>query len=251
MSSQVSAIGGCILCRSTGGPFTSREHPFPESLGNSEIVLPAGVVCDPCNHGTLARLDQAICEFMPVQFRRTMLGVKSKSGSVPRTRLATGVVENTGPASLRFMPSGKREMLRETFRDGDTVGLRFDVQGGRRLTPRYASELSRSLLKMAYELAWLDHGVAVLEPRFDHVRDLLGGQPYDGFMAMGTKGDPEHASVTVSYDLVQCDDGWRMPVVAQIYGVTLATDSRLPAPPTDLGPAVNVLTFRSSDWKAA
>jgi hypothetical protein len=41
------------------GPFKSREHPFPESLGSTEIVLPRGVVCDPCNNGPLSRLDQA------------------------------------------------------------------------------------------------------------------------------------------------------------------------------------------------
>lgn len=37
---------GCIFCRRHDGGFTSREHVFPESLGNEEVVLPRGVVCD-------------------------------------------------------------------------------------------------------------------------------------------------------------------------------------------------------------
>ena len=248
---SVGMTRGCLVCRSQEGPFTSREHPFPESLGNTEIVLPPGVVCDRCNHGPLSTLDQTICEFMPVQMRRTMLGVKSKAGSVPRTRLTTGVVESTGPAALRFLPNGGKAMLRETFRDGDTVGLRFDLKGGRRVTPRYASELSRWLLKTALELAWLDHGEMMLEARFDHIRDAVLGRPYDGFFAMGNKGDPEQGSVSLTYDLVPDSDEWRMWVVAEVFGVTLATDSRLHEPPVPLEGRASVLQFTRCDWTAA
>ncbi len=137
------------MCRAGDGGFTSREHPFPESLGNTDILLPAGVVCDRCNHGPLAVLDQTICDFMPIKVRRTMLGVASKAGSVPSTRSSTGVVEHIGPGELRFNQNSRRDMLREVFRDGDRVRLHADLRGGRRMTPRYGSELSRSLLKMA------------------------------------------------------------------------------------------------------
>jgi hypothetical protein len=101
----------CLVCGTTAGSFTSREHPFPESLGNTEIVLPPGVICDCCNNGPLSRLDQTICEFLPIQMRRTMLGVTSKAGLIPRTRFSTGVIENLGPASLRFTAAGNRAML--------------------------------------------------------------------------------------------------------------------------------------------
>jgi hypothetical protein len=180
-----------------------------------------------------------------------MLGVTSKAGAVPRTRFTTGVVEHTGPAALRFTAHGNKAMLRETFRSGDTVGLRSDLSGGRKLTPRFAAELSRALLKMALELAWLDHGDVMFESRFDHVRDLVLGAPYGGFVAMGKRGEPDHAEVSLTYDLVPDGDEWRIWVVAEFFGVTLATDSRLAAPPIPIDQHASVLTFSPLDWKAA
>jgi len=34
------------------------EHIVSEALGNVTLILPPGVVCDRCNHGTLSRLDE-------------------------------------------------------------------------------------------------------------------------------------------------------------------------------------------------
>lgn len=133
------------------------------------------MVCDRCNNGTLSSLDQAICEFFPVKMRRTMLGIRSKAGVVPTTRVSTGTVENVGLASLRFNSNTEAPMLREMERQGGTVRLQMNLSGGRRRTPRYGSELSRILLKSALECARLDHGELMLEPRFDHVRSAVLG----------------------------------------------------------------------------
>lgn len=245
-------LGGerCLVCRGGDGGFTSREHPFPESLGNTEIVLPPGVVCDRCNNGPLSVLDQTICGFLPVKMRRTMLGVASKAGSVPTTKLSTGVVEHVGPAELRFTANGNKDLFRETFRDGDTVGFKFEFGGGRKLTPRYGSELSRALLKIALELAWIDHGEMMLEARFDHVRDAILDNPYDGFIVMGKVGDPDDVSVSLTYNFASTDDIWGMWVIAKLFGVTLATDSRMARPTVDLEEHAAVLLFTSADWKA-
>jgi hypothetical protein len=37
------------------------------------------------NNETLPQLDQTICEFMPIQARRMMLGIESKAGKIPGT----------------------------------------------------------------------------------------------------------------------------------------------------------------------
>jgi hypothetical protein len=51
----------CLFCKSSDGDFTSREHIFPETVGNTDLaMLPPGVVCDRCNNGPLARLDKAL-----------------------------------------------------------------------------------------------------------------------------------------------------------------------------------------------
>jgi len=242
---------GCLVCRSDDGGFVSREHPLPESLGNTEITLPSGVVCDRCNNGPLAVLDQGVCEFLPVKMRRTMLGVNSKAGCVPSTRFQGGTVEHTGPASLRFTGDGGRRIIRETFRSRDTVGLEFSVGGGRRMTPRYGSELSRALLKIGLELAWLDHGPMMLEGRFDHIRAAILGSPRRGFFLMALRGDPAHTAVSITYDLVRDGADWRMWIVGKLFGVALATDSRLAVPPVDVSELAMVLSFDPQDFKAA
>ena len=178
---------GCLFCRRSDGGFTSPEHVIPESVGNQEIILPNGVVCDRCNHGPLAVLDQVICDFQAVKMRRTMLGIPSKGGTVPVARFSQGSIENIGPSSLVFHSSSDRPVLRENGREGDQVQLRFQATGGRRMTPRYASELSRALLKSALECAWIDHGDLMLDMRYDHARAAVLGEPRFGFFGLVTR----------------------------------------------------------------
>jgi len=84
---------GCLFCKRKDGGFTTQEHIFPESLGNTELVLPPGVVCDRCNNEKLSTLDQTICDFMPISLRRTMLGIPSKAGKIPGFRFSEGTID--------------------------------------------------------------------------------------------------------------------------------------------------------------
>lgn len=104
---------------------------------------------------------------------------------------------------------------------------------------------------MALELAWLDHGEELLEARFDHVRDAVLGKPYSGFLALGAKLDPQDVSVSLTYDLVLDGDDWRMWVVAECFGIVLATDSRMAEPPIPPDGGALVLTFTPDNWKVA
>lgn len=173
---QLAGTRGCLFCRRTDGGVRTQEHIFPESMGNDELVIPPGVVCDRCNNRTLSILDQVICEFMPVKLRRTMLGIHSKAGKIPTTNVTTGSIKNLGPGSLSLESSTKSPMLRELERHGEAVKLELKFSGGRRMTANYGSELSRALLKATLECAWIDHGEVMFEPRFDsHPRCRDGG----------------------------------------------------------------------------
>jgi hypothetical protein len=242
---------GCLFCRKGDGGFRSREHTFAESLGNVELFLPNGIVCDRCNNGTLSALDQAICEFGPIKMRRTMLGISSKSGRVPITKMSEGTIECVEPGSLRFDSNSKHAMLKEIERDGNTVRLEFNFSGGRRLTPRYASELSRAVLKSALECAWFDHGESVFESRFDHVRSAVLGTPRNGFIAIGRRANPQSTSVTLTYQFVTDTSGLtHLFVVADYFGILLVTDSRLGQPFAEI-PALHMTGFSSEELRAA
>jgi hypothetical protein len=225
---------GCLFCRQSDGGFTSREHVFSEGLGNDQIILPPGVVCDRCNNRYLSRLDQILVDFMPISIRRTMLGVETKAGVLPRFRFSEGTVEHVpgvggADPTLIVNERGPRPMIREIQRSPDgKVKLEWKGSGGRRMTPRYAAELSNALLKTALECAWIDHGEMMLEARFDHVRQAVLGKPRDGFCALGLKLNPDRTQVALTYNLIDMGDGtWRMPVIADFFGVCLVTDSLL------------------------
>jgi hypothetical protein len=227
----------CLFCRRDDGGFIAREHALPESLGNSELILPPGVVCDRCNNGTLSDLDQMLCDFMPIKARRTVLGISSKSGKIPQLRVTEGSAEHLpgqdgADPTLVLTSSTRRQMLRETGRHPDgRVSLEWTFSGGRRMSPQYAAQLSRALLKAALECAWLDHGAATLDARFDHVRAAVLGEPRAGFFSMLTKADPDNTKVALTY-LLDPDgaDPGRILVGLDYAGVVVGTDSRLAQP---------------------
>jgi hypothetical protein len=234
----------CVFCLTSDGGFTSREHALPESMGNLELILPPGVVCDRCNNEVLSRLDQSLCDFSPVKLRRTMLGVTSKAGKLPTFRSGDGTVQHVPGAdgqdpTLIFSGSRGQAMLQETAQHPDgRVSLNWSgVMGGPRLTTRYAATLSRALLKAALECAWLDHGDLVYEGHFDHVRDAVLGRPRSGFVSVLSKVDPGTTEAALTYVLdPEGNDAGRMLVLLNYAGIMLATDSRLTAPkgePTD------------------
>jgi hypothetical protein len=248
---------GCLVCRRGDGGFLSEEHPMPESMGNTEVVLPNGVVCDRCNGGPLSDLDKELCDFFPVKMRRTMLGINSKAGKVPVTRFATGALRNDGltpdgQAALFFQINSAKDetTLYEKSRVGQQVELGMNVKGGRPLTPRYGSELARSLLKCAFECAWLDHGHLMLEERFDHIRAALLGEPYAGLLAVLRRGDPNDTEVSITYNFRADEAGDAMWVYGSFFGIRMFTDSRLAEPVNKL-PEDDVVTvvFRPEQWR--
>ena len=48
----------CIFCKKDSCNSRSVEHILPESLGNEEHILPAGIVCDRCNNYFASSVEQ-------------------------------------------------------------------------------------------------------------------------------------------------------------------------------------------------
>ncbi len=99
---------GCLFCRRSDGGFTSVEHIFPESLGNKELLLPAGVVCDRCNNQVLSPLDNALRQFPLVAMMRTMYGIQSKSGKQPTFTFDNGSLSSIRPGELDLNLASKK-----------------------------------------------------------------------------------------------------------------------------------------------
>lgn len=208
-------------------------------------------MCDRCNNTSLAVLDEALCEFLPIQMFRVAKGIPTKAGKLPVARFHAARVETDGAGLVKILVNNPRDTwtFRETSRSAGEVRLRLSGEGGRKLTPDYVSRLSRAVLKSALECAWLDHGEAVLGHEFDHVREAILGTPRDGFVVVPRRGEPDD-DVSLTYHLVPEAGRTRLAVVASIFGMALATDSGLDLPidplPED---SYNVMAFKARELR--
>ena len=71
----------CIYCCKDEGPFGTVEHVYPESLGNNDLILPVGAVCDPCNHGVCSDRDGYLADADPICLLRMLfVQINPKTG---------------------------------------------------------------------------------------------------------------------------------------------------------------------------
>ena len=86
----------CLFCGTRTAPFSRVEHPIPESMGNDDLVLPHGVVCDTCNQYFGSKIEaKALCS-PPLDIERMAFAVRSKKGRVPNYRTDGFSLHSTG-----------------------------------------------------------------------------------------------------------------------------------------------------------
>ena len=210
---------GCLFCRRSDGGFTTCEHPIPESLGNTGIVLENGVVCDRCNNTVLSDLDQAVTEFFPISMRRATLGITTKARKFPVAKFSGGTLQTTEPGHVLLKVGNPKAVKLYPW------GFNFTVKG-HRMTPRRVRLLARALMKSALGCAWLDHGEKVLEPAYDHIRAFVLGQDRPGYLMLFKKGDPQDATLRLTYWQQPRDTEEMVLIVAvSYYGIFMGTDS--------------------------
>lgn len=171
----------CIFCKSTDSSFSGVEHIIPESLGNQKFVLPAGTVCDSCNNGVLATLDQNLLNFEPIQFARTWLKVPTKAGKLHEMRLGNINMRATGSDKFyaELPKFSKKHIERLPGKSSDEPGVvRFKIKmRGREQTLKETKQLARSLYKIGLEFICYDLGKPeVLKNKYDHIRDFVTGK---------------------------------------------------------------------------
>jgi hypothetical protein len=156
-------LGKCIFC-SVHGPFTRAEHPIPESLGNDDLTLPMGLVCDSCNQYFGTKLESTILNYPPWSIERVAAAVRTKRGrfakfigngmSLWSTGFWSHVVFAADPTknpTIRLNPDG--------------TGVMFVVP-----PPDYHFLLSRFLLKVGLELLALSDTNDINDHQFDPAR---------------------------------------------------------------------------------
>ncbi len=79
------AEANCIFCKRRTQASRSVEHILAESFGNTEYVLPRGVVCDPCNNYFASSVEQPVLEsdyFLQARFDGSVPNKRHRSPSI-------------------------------------------------------------------------------------------------------------------------------------------------------------------------
>lgn len=73
----------CIFCKTESAGTRSIEHVIPESLGNTEHVLPVGLVCDGCNEYFGTKVEQPLLSSQVFRRLRRDMTIVNKRGRLP------------------------------------------------------------------------------------------------------------------------------------------------------------------------
>lgn len=182
---KIESPSKCIYCLSDSEPFTSIEHILPEGLGNEDLILPKGFVCDTCNNGILSELDNYLLQFEPLSFLRVLYTQCTKDGKLPKGDYKNFSIKKTNPRNIVLTAkdnSSGFKNLKET--DNGQVSFTINFTGKRRFYPK---DLGRSLYKIALGMIAFDRGFdAACDPKYNEVREfvLRGGDFQNNLMIL-------------------------------------------------------------------
>ncbi len=73
----------CIFCKQATSNSKSIEHIIPESLGNTEYILPIGIVCDKCNNYIAREVEKPFLDSLYIRERRFYASMTNKKDRIP------------------------------------------------------------------------------------------------------------------------------------------------------------------------
>jgi hypothetical protein len=140
------------------------EHPIPESLGNDDLTLSVGVVCDACNQYFGAKLESRVLAAPPFGVERVGQAIRTKRGRLPK-------YEEEG---LVLVSTGFWDRVLVVAPDPSDCSKARRVLSDRIVyttaPPGHEDLLARFLLKVGLELATLGNGVDLYGSAFDSAR---------------------------------------------------------------------------------
>lgn len=166
-------INQCIYCLSKSNKFTSEEHIFPESLGNDELILHKGFVCDECNNGILSCLDDFLLKFEPVAFLQVHFVPYKKNGKLPSANFQNLSIKRTTPKNISIKTKDKSAFIIRN-KNSKTGEIDFTISiKGRKFD---AKMLGRALYKISLGIIALDQGKEIAcSSKFDIPRNFIMG----------------------------------------------------------------------------
>jgi hypothetical protein len=197
----------CLYCASNG-PFSTKEHVIPESLGNDELIL-TGEVCDACQRYFGKEVERYVLDKTPLAFWRVFLHIPTKKGKLPtvdlrQTREDKGVIPDRHPHHDDAIFTAHEDGSVSVDIDEDEI-VRNIVEGSKSdfkivLTPKKLHMLGRFLGKVGLGLIATSDTQLARDQRFDPIRRYVryGGFPELWPIFHYTQGMLENLKKTVA-----------------------------------------------------
>jgi hypothetical protein len=153
----------CIFCMTKKGPFSTREHVLPESLGGGEwAVLPNGLLCDSCQNKFGSEIEQQALGDYPFSLLRTFLGIPTKKGKAPWFKSWEGIIRaSLLPGTVGYDPA---PVFEQAVLEGEKTQIRLLAH------PLKPDMICCFLLKMGIEVVAWDNEQDVFCSKFDEAR---------------------------------------------------------------------------------
>jgi len=186
----------CIFCKNRG-PFNTKEHIVPESLGNDTDIL-ANAVCDKCQRYLGTSIEQPALDKTPFAFWRTYLGIKTKQGKCPSIDLTPpegGRIPAVHPLTDHVGFAAHEDG--STSLDIEDPGLIRNLLSAHTrhfklvLSPWHLIIMGRFLGKIGLEFIALQDKCLALSPDFEQIRHYVrrGTTSYIWPVFWGSQGD--------------------------------------------------------------
>jgi hypothetical protein len=186
----------CLFCRSKEhSSFTRVEHPIPESLGNDDLTLAPGSVCDSCNQYFGAKIEARVLASPPFNIERTRQAIKTKKRRLPRFEGEGFSLVSTGGWDTVFVvaPPNDQEKARRMLSERTVYASNPND---------YADLMARFLLKMGIELLATADQVNPYSDVFDRARRCarFGERMSKWDVAYGLYPRPDHLKISSRMD---------------------------------------------------
>jgi hypothetical protein len=171
---------GCLYCLSPEGPFKGNEHIVPRVFGDNteDLILPPGVVCDPCNNFLGRQVDAPFTDRPDVFLTRAIERLRPREGGAPTElggRNATAhVAVELGGSRISFLAAAAVET------QGGCLDIEYHAEKGE--PADVVARSIRALWKIALGAICYHDRAAALDARWDHLRCAVLGAPFRGFL---------------------------------------------------------------------
>ena len=150
----------CLFCLHKEAQFSSEEHPIPESLGNDDLILPVGFICDSCNQYFGTKIEKRILNYPPFSIERVGGAILTKKGKLAKYEEQDFGLYSTGYWD-HVIFSGTTERVTSIL--DENILYVFPPTD-------YGNLITRFLLKMGLELLILTDEHDTFAPKFNDAR---------------------------------------------------------------------------------